>query len=101
MQQIKEALRSRIVELQSHNESFRYGPSPDMCMPPRILMLAWSSVRVHPQLGNLGGALNDYPCGAETVMGTWLNVPSVMEVCFDWMVLLRQTLHLLCVCLHL
>ena len=30
--------------------------------------------RVHPQLGNL----NNYACGAESVMSTWLGLPSVM-----------------------
>ena len=33
----------------------------------------------HPQLYRDGGALNDFPCGAETVMGTYLAIPSVME----------------------
>ena len=31
---------------------------------------------LNPQLYNQGG-LNGYPCGAETVMDQWLNLPSV------------------------
>ncbi len=34
--------------------------------------------RRHPQFKNYGGALNDYPCGSETVMSEWLSLPEVM-----------------------
>lgn len=40
----------------------------------------FQSFNVHPQLAaGVGGALNDYACGAETVMSQWLSQPSVQQ----------------------
>jgi len=53
--QIFEKLREKTFSISNHNDSFA----------------------IHPQLNGVGG-LNGYPCGAETVMSEWLNIPAVM-----------------------
>ena len=59
---VRAATRNRTVEVRSRAESFATHPA------------------VRRAAGQLGlGQLNDYACGAETQMGTWLDAASVQE----------------------